>query len=118
MHVVIHDQRNSFQVGYTTVKMLMQMYLCVAVFTVEIVFNLIMQELNNFVSMLVHFNLVHQRVKSKVKCRLRRRRHHQKDQGVRKKLRREYKQQTHVFAFSCSHEPLLRQRGLAYRCVL
>ena len=117
MHVVIHDQGDSFQMTCTTAEMLMQMYLCVAVFTVAVIFYLFMQELNKLFTMFMHFNLVHERVKTKVKCCVSRHRH-QTNQGVRNGSCRVNKQQIHVFACSCIPRPWLQQRAVAYRCVL
>ena len=46
--------------------MLTHMYLCVAVFTVAIICYLFTQELNQLITIWMHFNLMHERVQKEV----------------------------------------------------
>ena len=78
--------------------MLTQMYLCVAVFTVAFIFYLFAQKIDQFITMRVHLNLMHQRIKPKIPGRL----VHSLFLGERSELLLQCRQQTRVFAWSCS----------------
>ena len=72
--------------------------MCLMVHLACIVRYLFMNELYKLITILMHLNLMHQRIKPKVPGRL----VHSLCVGEHSELLRQCKQQTRVFAYSCS----------------
>jgi hypothetical protein len=89
---------------WTTVKMLTQMYLCVAVFTFAIICYLLTQKIDQLFTVCMHVNLVHKCVEKKVESGFTHRRQCQ-SWGVRGELIRGYTQQIRVCSLQLGRGP-------------